>query len=523
MDKKVFLAVTLCAAIYLIWYSMYSKNQAVPPAVPIQQKVEVKQTAQEQVLTTQKTTEFVILQDTVVLGEKPYAVEVSPQGGVIHSIKLTEYKGQKLEALTSLIGGKGDLELTTPALEWSYISGVRYQIKNNEKTKLILSYEDTNLSIERTYSFFQEKYYLDHLLKITFKKHPPNHLFVGLQAYREATRLENERREVLFLKSKGITKWDISKIDNVQEDLGDGQWTGISSRYFLKALLNIAPQMKPQFQARPISQEEISINLIYMLSGGFAGRKSETIQSTSIQIPLRLYYGPKDIDILKAAGHNLDSSVDFGWFTVVAYPLLVALKWFYKYVNNFGIAIILLTVLVKILTYPLTYKSMKSMKEMQKVQPQLQKVREKYKDDKEKLNKEMLQLMRAHGYNPMSGCWPILIQMPIFIALYNVLYGAIDLYGEPFFGWIRDLSEKDPFYVTPIILTLVMYLQQKITPATVTDPMQQKMMTLMPVIFGFMMLWLPSGLTLYMLVNSVVSIAQQAYLTKSFQKIEVAA
>ena len=161
---------------------------------------------------------------------------------------------------------------------------------------------------------------------------------------------------------------------------------------------------------------------------------------------------------------------------------------------------------------------MKSMKDMQRIQPQLTKLREKYADDKEALNREMLQLMRANGYNPLSGCLPVLVQMPIFIALYNVLYNSIELYGQPFFGWIADLSQKDPYFVTPVLLALVMFIQQKMTPNTATDPAQQKMMTFMPVIFGAMMLWLPAGLTLYMLVNSVVSIAQQVLINKTIAR-----
>jgi YidC/Oxa1 family membrane protein insertase len=148
----------------------------------------------------------------------------------------------------------------------------------------------------------------------------------------------------------------------------------------------------------------------------------------------------------------LDLAVDFGWFTVIAYPLLKTLKWIHTYLMNYGIAIILLTILVKLLTFPLTYKSMKSMKEMQRIQPQMQKLREKYKDDKERLNKEMLQLMRTNGYNPMSGCLPIFIQMPVFVALYNVLFGAIDLYKEPFFGWILDFLSKDFFSETKLTI-----------------------------------------------------------------------
>jgi YidC/Oxa1 family membrane protein insertase len=158
---------------------------------------------------------------------------------------------------------------------------------------------------------------------------------------------------------------------------------------------------------------------------------------------------------------------------------------------------------------------MKSMKDMARLQPQLAKIREKYKDDKEALNREMLSLMRTHGYNPAAGCLPMIIQMPIFFALYRVLYSSIELFHAPFAFWIRDLSARDPFYVTPVLLALTMFLQQKVSPQQATgDPTQQKMMQFMPLIFGFMMLNLPSGLTLYMLVNAIAGIGQQLFLNK---------
>jgi YidC/Oxa1 family membrane protein insertase len=151
---------------------------------------------------------------------------------------------------------------------------------------------------------------------------------------------------------------------------------------------------------------------------------------------------------------------------------------------------------------------------MASLQPQLQKIRERYANDKEALNREMLNLMRNHGYNPMAGCLPMLIQMPVFFALYRVLYGSFELYRAPFGLWITDLSAKDPWYVTPVLLTAVMYFQQKLTPTTTTDPAQAKMIQWMPVIFGVFMLGLPSGLTLYMLTNAIVSIIQQIILNK---------
>jgi YidC/Oxa1 family membrane protein insertase len=163
------------------------------------------------------------------------------------------------------------------------------------------------------------------------------------------------------------------------------------------------------------------------------------------------------------------------------------------------------------------------MKQMAKLQPQLQKLREKYKDDKEALNREMLTFMRSNGYNPVSGCLPMLIQMPIFFALYRVLYSSIELYHAPFWLWIRDLSDKDPYYVTPVLLTLTMYIQQKMMPNTATDPAQQKMMQFMPIMFGAFMLTLPSGLTIYMLVNALTSIVQQIVLNRKLDDRHVSA
>jgi YidC/Oxa1 family membrane protein insertase len=213
----------------------------------------------------------------------------------------------------------------------------------------------------------------------------------------------------------------------------------------------------------------------------------------------------------------LDHTVDFGFFTFIGYWLLKTLNFFYNITKNYGVSIILLTLVLKILTFPLTYKSMKNMKQMQRVQPMIQKLREKYKDNPQQLNLEMMQLMKSQGYNPVAGCLPILIQIPIFFALYKVLYASIELYQAPFMMWIRDLSVKDPVYVTPILLTAVMYLQQKLTPTQTTDPLQAKMIQFMPVIFGIFMISLPSGLTLYMLTNAVAGVFQQIFLNKKLE------
>ena len=205
--------------------------------------------------------------------------------------------------------------------------------------------------------------------------------------------------------------------------------------------------------------------------------------------------------------------VDFGFFTIVAKPLLWFIRLTHTVTGNYGIDIILISILIKIIFLPLTQISMKSMKEMQKVQPEMNRLKEQYKNDKARLQQEIMLLYKRRKINPMSGCLPMLIQIPVFIALYNALQNGIEMRHAPFFLWIVDLSAKDPIYITPIIMGATMFIQQKMTPTT-ADPAQAKMFLLMPVMFTFLFLNFPSGLVLYWLVNNVLSIAHQYYLNK---------
>ncbi|HVN23746.1 MAG TPA: membrane protein insertase YidC [Syntrophorhabdales bacterium] len=239
----------------------------------------------------------------------------------------------------------------------------------------------------------------------------------------------------------------------------------------------------------------------------------------------QFYFGPRDIEILKSLNIRAEKIVDFGWFDIVAKPMLWGMNWVNKYTHNYGIDIILLTILIKIIFYPLSLKSYKSMKEMQKLQPQIAKLREKYKNDREKLNQEMMGIYKQKGINPLGGCLPMVIQIPVFFALYKVLIGAIEFRHAPFMLWINDLASPEdlfsitvagytlPFRVLPLIMGITQVLQQKMTP-TSADPMQEKMMLLMPIVFTFLFWGFPSGLVLYWLVNNVISIAQQMYINK---------
>ncbi len=248
--------------------------------------------------------------------------------------------------------------------------------------------------------------------------------------------------------------------------------------------------------------------------------------------PFTVYAGPKDLSALASVGHHLTRTVDLGWFSFVAEPMLRILKLFHHVTGNYGIDIILLTLLVKLVTVPLTHKSYKSMQEMQKLQPQMKRLQDKYADDRAALNKEVMELYRRHNVNPLGGCLPMIVQMPIFIGLYNALLSAVELRHAPFALWINDLSAPDrlpPFPKPPLamiagteiripVLTLLMgvsmLVQQRMTPQT-GDPAQQRMMMIMPLVFTVMFINFPSGLALYWLVNNVLTIAQQMLMQRS--------
>lgn len=292
-----------------------------------------------------------------------------------------------------------------------------------------------------------------------------------------------------------------------QESNASVRWVGLDTRYFVMAL--VPTRADGVEYGAQVAHDEFYQNAAVRGSVVVPTNGKADVSFTS-----KFYFGPKEMAALTKVDPILSDAIDFGWTSFIAIPLLQGLKWLYTYVKNYGLAIILLTFLIKMALFPLMYKSMASMAKMSKLQPQLNALRERYKDDKEKLNVEMMNFMKANGYNPVGGCLPIVFQMPIFFALYRVLFNSMELYQAPFGLWIHDLSSPDPFFVTPVLLTGLMYLQQKLSPNTAADPAQQKMLQIMPVMFGAFMLMLPSGLTIYMVVNSAVSIAQQYYLNR---------
>ena len=298
---------------------------------------------------------------------------------------------------------------------------------------------------------------------------------------------------------------------------GDIRWAGFTNSYFLAGMMPQAGQAQEVEAAQLFFSDEDG-TLETRLSMPWSG---EAVSYT-------LYIGPKDTSALNAVDPAFDRAVDFGWSHFIARPLVSLLRILYGVTGNYGIAIILLTVMVKLVFFPLSNKSFKSMSAMKKLQPQIERLREQHKDDKQKLNQETMELYKRYEVNPLGGCIPMIVQLPVFIGLYQGLLYAIELRQAPFFGWIEDLSQPDrlgalaiPFVDPPGIpvLTLLMggsmIIQQMMMPTT-GDPTQQKMMLLMPVIFTVMFVNFPAGLVLYWLINNVLSVAQQHWYTRTY-------
>lgn len=223
-----------------------------------------------------------------------------------------------------------------------------------------------------------------------------------------------------------------------------------------------------------------------------------------------LVFSKKNYDHLATLGDNLQLSVDFGFFGILALPILRGLQFFYQYVANYGLSIIIVTLIIRLITFPLQFFSFRSMKRMQKLQPQLNTLRSKYKEDPKKMQEETMKLFRQSKVNPLGGCFPMLLQMPVFFAFYQVLYNAVELVEAPFYFWIKDLSIKDPYYVLPLLMMATMFLQSKFTPSmSSVDSTQKKIMYILPIVFGFFMKDLPAGLNLYFTVSMLFGMLQQ--------------
>ena len=286
---------------------------------------------------------------------------------------------------------------------------------------------------------------------------------------------------------------------------GDIRFAGAEDHYFLRVVL-------PGSQKVAVDYAPVSLPL-----PDVAGKTRDFV-SYSVSVPgsfgMQYFMGPKDFDILRSVDPQLVRAIEFGMFDVIVVPLLLALKWINGFVGNYGWSIVVLTILINLVMFPLRHRSMVSMKKMQAVQPEMKAIQDRYAKykmtdpERQKMNQEMMALYKAKGVNPAGGCLPMLLTLPILFAFYAMLAAAIELRGAPFLGWIHDLSRHDPFYVTPILMGATQFIQMRMTPTT-ADPVQQKVFMLMPLIFTFSFLWAPAGLALYWFVSNLLAIGQQ--------------
>lgn len=289
-----------------------------------------------------------------------------------------------------------------------------------------------------------------------------------------------------------------------------GGWVGMLQHYFVTAWAG-QPEQKNEFYSRSINGHKEAIIGLKEPMVTVAANQTAVVGAT-------LWVGPKLQDEMAGVAKHLDLTVDYGILWFIAQPLFKLLQLLHGLVSNWGVAIILITLIVRGGMYPLTKAQYTSMAKMKLLQPKLVALRERFGEDRQKMSQAMMELYKEEKVNPLGGCFPILIQMPIFIALYWTLMESVELRHAPFALWITDLSVKDPYYVLPLLMGATMWLIQKMSPSTVTDPMQQKVMQLMPIIFTFMFLWFPAGLTLYWLVSNVVTIAQQTLIYRQLEK-----
>ena len=309
----------------------------------------------------------------------------------------------------------------------------------------------------------------------------------------------------IFYRDRKVTRVAIGDIEAHRQEQGGFGFVGVDDHYFLSAVVTPPEQLQVGYTPTVVPVPGGSSSLQFI---------SWTVRSPAAPLSADFFFGPKDLDVLQSIKPDLVRAIDFGMFDWLVVPLLRALKWVNSYVGNYGWSIIVLTIIINLVMFPLKHKSIVSMRKMQELQPQMKAIQDRYAKLKmtdpgrQKMNEEVMALYKQHGTNPASGCVPMLLTLPVLVAFYAMLAVAIELRGAPFVGWIKDLSSFDPYFVTPILMGATMFVQQRMTPS-VADPVQAKMMMFMPLMFTGMLMWAPSGLVLYWTSSNLWAIGQQ--------------
>lgn len=463
------------------------------------------------------------------------AVKIDTVGGDIVEVDLLKHKANVKDpnsvlrllqndqvrsyiAQSGLIGPNGtDTSEGRPTF---MVDNSNYSLGDQEELNVDMSYRDDNgVLITKRYTFRSDSYVIEQSYIVNNMSDQPWRAAMFGQIKRDSSKDPSASDSGMGMQSfLGIAATTNEErylklpFDKIAEEpfkaMVQGGWIAMSQHYFLSAWV-------------PNQSTNNNFGALVSKSGMNIARFTmpilEVAPGQQSQTGAKLYVGPKDQYRLEKVAENLDLTVDYGWLWWIAQPLFWVMIMIHKFVPNWGLTIILLTVFVKALFFKLSASSYESMANMRRVTPKLNDIKERYADDKQKQSQMMMELYKKEKINPMGGCLPIVIQMPVFISLYWVLMESVEIRHAPFVGWIQDLSAMDPYYILPLIMGVSMFAQQKLSPMAFTDPMQQKIMQYMPVMFTFFFLWFPSGLVLYWVVNNVLSITQQYVITKRIE------
>ena len=458
-----------------------------------------------------------------------FSAEIDTAGGTLARVEFFEHKDSKDEkkgfvllgpehsyyAQSGLIGDG----LPNHRTLWREVPGARELSAGADKLEVrLVSEGPSGVAVERVYVFHRDRYVIDVAFELKNKGTEPISPHAYFQLVRdgqappgETAMMQTFSGAAVYTAEKAYQKVPFSDIDKEKVDYpkqATTGWIGIVQHYFVSAWLPPADTPR-EYYTKKLPDGLYSAGVILALP--------EIAPGGAARVDTPIFVGPQEQKRLRTAAPGLDLVVDYGWLTVIAWPLFWLLEKFYAMSGNWGVAIILLTIVVKLVFFPLSAASYKSMAKMKLITPRLTKIREMYGSDRQKMNQAMMELYRTEKINPLGGCLPIVVQIPVFIALYWVLLAAIELRHAPFVLWIKDLSALDPYYVLPVLMTASMFLQTKMNP-TPPDPVQAKIMTFMPFVFSIFFFFFPAGLVLYWVVNNILSILQQWQIQRMFER-----
>lgn len=522
MGKRALIAIVLSIIILVLYQQFFLKpGPQVPEPQRAQKEIKDKNSAPGQALTntfafpsdSSREIQPVInrskqIEQFITVDTPLYRARLSSRCGSFSSFELKKYLDRNGKPVNLLKQPDG-LALCIGDEKGFYPEQLNFSIKGkdlslsegNPSGMVVFEYYGEGVSIRRTYTFRYNQYLID--IKDEVK---------GLSQYWVSLGGDFGifERDRAFHTGPVVLK-DLNRIEFKEKGLespkyleGKIKWIALEDKYFFSALIPSSHQgtVKVWLDGKP------KVAMLVTNQGSQAG--GEGIGGIN---EYKLYAGPKEHDSLKSLGLGLEHIIDFGFFSIVARPLFWILKALYKAIGNYGWAIVVLSILIRIPFTPLIIKGQKSMKKLQELQPRIEELRKKYKDDPKRLQQETMELYKKYKVNPFGGCLPILIQLPVFFALYKVLAIAIELRGAPFIFWIKDLSQKDPYYVLPILMGASMIIQQIITPSA-GDPRQKRLMLFMSGFFTLLFLSFPSGLVLYWFTTNIVGILHQLYLNR---------